>query len=736
MATASIPVGYQDDGLDNQELPEELQNALRSLVQHVLGLEKWPRRQEVMLARLQRFYERGDQHVYWDARSWVFAQVTGGASVQTDDGSVDMPHYVADYNIFGPYERSLVAVLSQNPPGVNFEPNDPNKAVDIASAKAAERFRHYIDRCNPRKNLQSSIVRLFCTDGRVVLWTRNEKSAAHFGYNDAQEPNEGELLSAYGVLESKVPLTLSSIQDFPYAAINFEIDINVAKHEYDFAATKIQQGSGSLGESSYERFARLGVLQGTRSLTQIAEQFKHLVTKNNVWLRPCMFRQADDASRKELERIFPQGVKATFVGGAYCGACSETMDDHLAVAHPLPGDGQNRPSMMKAMIAIQDSFNDLMNLSKEIYDYCVPSTWVDERAVDPEALREMVSEPGVYRSFKGPQGMKGQDCFYTEQLEHVPPDMQNALDNLSGQLSQFITGALPALFGGELEGNDTASGYAMAREQAMGQMSLPWGALQELMAEGYKQAVKCAAKHRPQDEILNVQVPGKKSATVEQVAVQDLASGDFHARPDTDSSFPETTAGKRAAVMQLITEAATTPELAMTLWEPKNQELIKEWLGVEDLVILGAESYEKQLIEIEQLLTTQPVPPSPEELQQFQQQVAGAQQAMAQGTDPGAPPANIPGPKPSVPVDPVFDMHNYEFKACQDWLNSSERREQEANGNVAGVENVRLHAIEHQKFMAMMAPPPAPAPAGPQEAAPEPPGGNPASGVPPTQGLQ
>jgi hypothetical protein len=733
--TASIPVGYQDDGLDNQELPEELQTALRSLVQHVLGLEKWPRRQEVMLARMQRFYERGDQHVYWNARNWVFAQAAGGASVQTDDSSVDMPHYIADYNIYGPYERSLVAVLSQNPPGVNFEPNDPNSAVDIASAKAAEKFRHYVDRCNPRKNLQSSIVRLFCTDGRVVLWTRNEKSAAHFGYNDSQEPNEGELLSAYGVLESKVPLTLSSLQDFPYAAINYEIDINVAKSEYDFAAKKIQEGSGSLGESSYERFARLGVLQGTRSLTQIAEQFKHLVTKNNVWLRKCMFRQVDDASRKELERIFPQGVRATFVGGAYCGACAETMDDHLAVAHPLPGDGQNRPSMMKAMIAIQDSFNDLMNLSKEIYDYCVPSVWVSEGVMDPESLREQVSEPGAYRQGKKPQSERFADQFFVEQLEHVPPDMQNALDNLSGQLSQFITGALPALFGGELEGNDTASGYAMAREQAMGQMSLPWGALQELMAEGYKQAVKCAAKHRPQDQVLNVQVPGKKSATVEEVAVADLASGDFHSRPDQDSSFPETTAAKRSAVMQLISEAANTPELAMTLWEPKNQELIKEWLGLEDLDLLGAEAYEKQLIEIEQLLTTQPVPPSPEEVAQFQQQVAQGQQAMAQGMDPGAPPTNIPGPKPSVPVDPVFDMHQYEFKACQDWLNSAERREQIANGNELGVENVRLHAIEHQKLI----PPPAPMPVpggAPQAPPPEPPGGNPASGVPPTQGLQ
>jgi hypothetical protein len=733
MATSvSVPVGYQDDGADNQELPVELQNALRSLVTHVLGLEKWPRRQEVMLARLQRFYERGDQHIYWNARNWVFAQVTGGATVQVDDTSVDMPHYVADYNIYGPYERSLVAVLSQNPPGVNFDPDDPSNSADISASKAAEKFRHHVDRCNPRKRLQSDIVRLFCTDGRVVLFTRCEESAAHFGYNDAGAPNEGELITAHGVLESKVPLTLSKIEDFPYAGLSDEMDITVAKHKYKFAAKKIQEGSGSLGESSYERFARLGVLQGTRSLTQIAEAYKHLVTRNTVWLRPCAFVDQPDQLKEQLLEIFPDGVKVTFVGGAYCGAVAETMDDHLAIEHPLPGDGQNRASLLKPLVPIQDTFNDLMNLSKEIYDYCVPSTWIDEAAVDPEAIREMVSEPGAYRSFKAPAGKNADQCFYTEQLEHVPTDMQNAINVLQGQLAQFVTGALPALFGGELEGNDTASGYAMAREQAMGQMSLPWGAMQELYARAYQQAVKCAAKHRAQEDTVSVTIPGQLGDKVEQVTIADLAMGDFHCHPDSDSSFPETTAGKRQSVMNLIEQSTAIPEIALTLWEPKNQELIKEWLGMEDLVILGAEAYDKQLEEIDILLKTQPIPPSPQEVQQFQQTAMQAQTAMQHGMAP--PPFQPPpGPKPSVPVDPVFDMHQYEFKAVQDWLNSRERREQEEKGNLAGIENVRLHGIEHQKLMPPPMPPPMPG--GPPQP-PAPMNGTPQQPeLPPSQGL-
>jgi hypothetical protein len=734
--TASIPVGYQDDGADNQKLPVELENALRSLVQHVLGLEKWPRRQEVMLARLQRFYERGDQHIYWNARSWVFAQVSGGSSVQIDDSSVDMPHYVADYNIYGPYERSLVAILAQNPPGVNFIADDPNSSVDISSAKAAEKFRHHVDKCNPRKKLQSDITRLFCTDGRVVLWTRCEKSAARFGYDDNQEPNEGELITCHGVLESKVPLTLCYLEEWPYAGLSDEMDITVAKHRYEFAAKKIQEGSGSLGESSYERFARLGVLQGTRSLTQVAEAYKHLVTRNTVWLRPCSFIDLPDDTKEELERIFPKGVRVTFVGGAYCGAVAETMDDHIAVSHPLPGDGQNRPSLLKPLISIQDSFNDLMNLSKEIYDYCVPSVWMSESVMDPESLREQVSEPGAYRQGKKPTGEPFANQFFVEQLEHVPPDMMESMNNLSGQLAQFVTGALPALFGGSMEDQKTASGYALAREQAMGQLGISWGALQELYAKAYEQACKCAAQRMDQEEIVNVEVPGQRGEAVEQVAIKDLAEGSFHCHPDNDSSFPETTAGKRNAVMQLIELAVNAPELAGMLWQPKNVEMIKEWMGMEDLEMPSAAAYEKQMQEIDQLLKTTPVPPSPQEEQQFEQSAEMAAQSIEQGGMPPAPP-QIPQPQPSVPVDPIYDMHQLEFEAVQDWINSSEGQEQKVT-NPAGFENVRLHGLEHQKYMGMMAPP---APMGGGPGAPPPGGQPPAPGapqelpIPPSSGL-
>jgi hypothetical protein len=714
-----MPDSIQDYGQQFEKLPENLVTALKSLTQHVLGLEKYPRRQEVQLARLQRFYERGDQHIYWNSRTFMFTQAVGGATVQTDDSSVDMPHYVNDYNIYGPYERSLVAVLSQNPPGVNFEPDDPSNAVDIAAAKAAEKFRHYVDRCNPRKNLQSDITRLFCTDGRVILYTRTEPGDGRFGYDDQGNPRSGELITAHGVLESKVPITKGEMDDWPYAVLSDEIDINMAKEEYEFAASNIVANEGNLGESQYERYARLGVLQGTKAMIQAGDAYKHLVTRHRVWLRPAMFRQVPEADRVQLKEIFPNGCFVIFTGGAYCGAAAESMDDHLSVGHPLPGDGQNRQSLLKALVPIQDTFNDLMNLSKEIYDYCIPSTWVDSNAVDADALREQISEPGAYHSFTAPNGKTGPDCFYTEQLGTVPSDMMQALQNLQGQLAQFVTGALPALFGGNMEDQKTASGYAMAREQAMGQMGLPWGALQEMMARAYQQAVKCRAESDP-DSTITVKVPDTKGESIESIVVRELAEGSFHCKPDTDSSFPETTAGMRAAFMQLMAQAAQNPLLAEVMWLPENQELGKQLMGLEDLELPGADARDKQLEEIDELLKTAPIPPDPMEVEQAQE-MAGAMVGLNAHGIPTPPPQPPPGPKPSVPVDPDFDLHQYEFEVCHDWLNSPDRRKQEAEGNLAGVENVKLHALEHKKFMVMQqAPMPMPGGGAPEPSAPPP----------------
>jgi hypothetical protein len=733
-ATVSQPDGMQSqitapsDGNINKDIPEIVKNWLKKQTEKFLSQDKFARRAEVMEARRQRFYDRGDQYIWWNNSAMVFVPITGGASVAVGSDSVDMPRYTDVYNIFHGYLRSIVALLSQNPPGVNFEPDDMSKSADITAQQAAEKFKYVIDRANNRRALQADIARMFCTDARCVLYTRTVKNAQKFGKDENGEAKSGQLIDAFGVLESKVPLTAKDQDAYHYLVISDEIDIVPAKAEYKDFASKIQEGSSSMGESAYERFARLGVLQGTSLLFQTGDAYAHIVTRHRVWMRPSCFEGAPEAVKSQLQELFPDGAHIVFCGDTYCGSWNECMDDHIAVDFPQPGDGQNRMSWMKPMVPIQDAYNDYKNMRKEYHDYGIPVTAWNSDAIDVTAFHEQVSEPGNNLQITVTPNMSAKDMFAQTAALQPPGDLVEAEIDLRESLSQFVTAVFPALAGGSTGSNDTASGIAIQRDQAMGNMGLPWGGIQNLYARAYKQAVMCAAEEAEDEDVVSIAIPRKgNSPKAEQLALGDLKKGNFRCVPDTDSSFPETWSARKNAVVQFFQAAIENPVLLEAANQPDNLELAREYSGLDDLVIPGAESRNKQLREIEQLLQEKPVPPSQQELQQAAlQHAAAATQAQMTGQGPPPPPNPATMVKPSIEVDPIFDFHKYEFEKCQEWLNSEERVAQEKVGNLAGIMNVRLHGLEHFKLMATQQMPPpgtpqnAPSPTMPAPAQPQP----------------
>jgi hypothetical protein len=721
MATATLPV--QDPVQDETNAPEteqqpldpNLVSALKSMLTHYSGLEKYVRREEVIDARRQRFYEQGYQYIYFSSAAWMFAPVTntGGGGAVGQSNQVNMPRYRDVYNIYQPFERGIMAILTENPPGVDFEPDDPSLPEDVDAAKKAEKLRIRIDIENPRKNLQCDIARLFCTDGRVLLYSRTEI--------DKDTGESKDIIESFGVLESKVPLITKTIKEWPYAILSKELDINIAKAEYPEIADKIRKGGSDSGESSYERMARLGVMQSTRMQMQ-ADAYAHLVTRHIVWYRKCAYEQlgADSKSQRPsdhpgkaiLESEYPDGCKVIYVGGEVAEVIAESMDDHLAVKHPMPGDGMHRASLLKLIVPVQDAYNDYKNLEKEIYDYTVPKKYVAQDIIDVDALQEQINEPGNTVPCNMPTpGAKLSDFMHEEEASQVPASMIAAYQDLRGQFAQFQTAVLPALFGAAEADNTTRGGIAMMRDQAMGQMGLAWGALQELMAESYEQAIRNRAKANPDD---TVSIPGAKGKP-DSVPMADILKGKFHCYPDTDSSFPETTAAKRQVFMTLMTEAATNPFTAETLVLPKNLEMAKRLTGLSELEIPGADAQQKQLAEIEMMLQgTGPVPSPPPDPNELIQAGAAWKQAAAQAQLTGTPEPPRPTlqqvmpPQPSIPVDPDWDFHQYEFQTIQDWLSSPEGLEAKADPMLAAqIQDIKLHGLAHQK---LIPPPPMPGP--------------------------
>lgn len=680
---ASAPIA--DDPLAGRE---DLQLKVKNLLTEYAGEEKWPRRVEVIEARLQRFFERGDQYVYWNAAKFIFATVSQGLVTGSADDATDMPRYMDVYNIYEPYEETILSLLSQNPVGVTFKP-EKQIALDIAAAQDAEYYRQEIDRINEWKNVQTAIARNFCTDGRTVILVEEGK------------------FYIYGVLEHKCPITARLQAEMPYQFISDELHIDMAKYEarknYPDAVAKIKPGPSAPGESNYERLARLGAMQGTRMMMQSGDAWKHLVTRQRAWLRPCALAKVEGADGDTLRELFPDGMRVTFIGDAYCGSQNISMDKQLVIRHPTQGDGQNRPSLLKKLVPVQRAFNDYKNLEKEIHDYTQPRTFMACDIEDIEALREQVSEPGNTVPFELPANVDDiHKAIFTETPSQASEQLVQAYTYLQQAFAEFITGCYPALFGGDTKANDTLGGIAIQRDQSMMRMGLPWGAMQEMMAEAYELAIRQAAEGFADDEV-KFSITGAMGRTkTVTVSGQNILNGNFRCYPDIDSSFPETTGAKKQAWQQLAAGAEKNPMVAGIIALPENQELAKQWTGLEDVTIPGAAAMEKQYGEIDELLKTKPVPPSKQELAAAMLKFAAGMKVAATT---GGPIPQKPDPmamlKPTIGIEQE-DFHQFEYQCCQDWLSSPDCRKELEAGNQAGVLNVRLHARMHQAAMQAM----------------------------------
>lgn len=706
---------YGGDGFP--ELPLELQNALKALLRKALQREMYARRQEVMEARKQRFYDRGDQYIYWDHGAWGFAPLTGFGST-SDPGSNG--GYADVYNIYHPFLRAIVAAMTSNPPGAHVEPRT-NQTADTIGAAAADLYREFVEQANDIKNVQTEIARLMCTDGRIISRVYKAEPDEEFGVDEDNHPMDAEVIEINGVLETKVPITQNNMKKWPYCIVSREYEIETLQEEFPNAVdektgeSKIKVSGDAMGESSYERMARIGVLQGSKLITASGETWANLETKHVAYFRPSFFRAAAKEHRDRLKEIFSEGCELIVCGDAYCASRPRSMDEFIRVAHSTPGDGQNRSSLMHDMVGPQDTFNDCWNQQKEIFDYCIPEVYMDAATLDAMAREERKAEPGAeVPVVLGPGEDIRAKVMFGENVE-VPQTLIAALGTISGPLGQLITGMYAPAMGEGDEHQETAKGLSILKDSSLGQVGVAWGAQQQLIAGAIEQCIRLAAKTRDTAQKVPVRIKGSQGSEAQSVEIANIQKGNFYCNVDT--SFPDTKAMKRAIFTSLVQMADKSPAIAAMLALPENQLLFKEFVGIDEFEVPGAAADLQQKREIEELLKSGPSVPAPQEVeaavkQKLAQMAPQAmQQAQQQGI--GAPPPPPPEviqqmmqqatqalTKPTVPIDPEWDMHPLHVQTITDWLASQARFDEEAKGNFPGIENVKLHGMAHKQAMA------------------------------------
>jgi len=482
-------------------------------------------------------------------------------------------------------------------------------------------------------------------------------------------PNGQEVITIVGGLELKTPPWANEMHEYPYLQWNMEVHQARLRAAYPHAADKIGPPVAS-GLQEYERLARLAQSQGG-PLTEGGDTNLNLITFQRTWMRPWAFFALDDKSlRDELLQLFPDGAYVAFAGDAYCESRNENMDDHWRVLHALPGDGSSgRPALGDVLISVQERFNTLSNLQIETYEYGIPPIYADSEVLDFDSLQSQTAEPGAHYPARAKPGQSLAAGFFQPEPAEVPPDLAQHAAALMGPVAQFLTGAFPALFGGAMVNNDTASGYAMARDQAMGRIGLVWRRMKFFHADVMLLAVDCFRKNRPQD--VEVTLLGAGSAFESKwIRLADL-KGNLFSYPETDEQFPTLWAQQRAVLLQLI--STPDPQIQSVLAHPENMALVKRLIGLEELVIPDEESRTKQYREIAQLLAETPV---------VKRHDASGVEMML----------------PSIIPDQFADNHAAELDICMRWF-SSDAGQVAKIETPAGYANVRAHALFHRDYL-------------------------------------
>jgi hypothetical protein len=523
-------------------------------------------------------------------------------------------------------------------------------------------------------NSRPSIVDPYtCSECGALLTEQDFVAAEMISVPTAQTrlrvPNGQEVITIVGALELKTPPWANDMAEYPYLQWNMEVHLARLRAAYPHAADKIGPPVAASAQE-YERLARLAQSQGG-PLTEGGDFNINLITFQRTWLRPWAFFALDDKSlRDELLETFPDGAYVAFAGDVYCESRSENMDDHWRVIHALPGDGSSgRPALGDSLISVQERFNTLSNLQIETYEYGIPPIYADSEVLDFDSLQSQTAEPGAHYPARAKPGQSLASGFFQPEAASVPPDLAEHAANLMGPVAQFLTGAFPALFGGSMSNNDTAAGYSMARDQAMGRIGLVWRRMKFFHADVMLLAVDCFRKNRPND--VEVTLLGAGAAFESKwIRLADL-KGNLLGYPETDEQYPTLWAQQRAVILQLM--GSPDPQIQTMLSNPDNLALVKRLIGLDDLVIPDEESRTKQYREIAELVAAVPIV----------------------RRDDGS---GVELTLPSVLPDEFADNHAVELEACMRWFSSDAGQVAKIEAP-AGYANVRAHAMFHREYL-------------------------------------
>jgi len=484
---------------------------------------------------------------------------------------------------------------------------------------------------------------------------------------NTEEPKSHECIEVFGPLHVKMPLWVQQQSQTPYITLETEEDEAMLQDLYPEVADKI---TPSTDTERYERYGRENTdYRGDIPL--------HLCTLRRTWIRPWAYNRLGYKDHSEdiakLKAAFPEGVYVVKINDLIAEAIEDRIDDHWTVnLNPLSNHAHGDP-LSQSLIPVQDITNELTNLTLETIEFGIPETFYDSETIEQDAYNKSEARPGMLYPAKARPTMGLDSSFHTIKTATLGQEVASFSDKMT-QAGQFVSGAMPTIWGGALEGSGgTAKEVENARAMSLQRLNLTWTMVKMWWADVMSKAVRSFAVNMKDDEKF-VQSKGNNFVNV-WIRQAEMNGKVGQVEADISEAFPVSWAQKRDILMGLIN--TKHPLVDTVLGHPENAGIVAATVGFPDLYIPGDDSRSKQLHEISILLQGQPMP------------------------------MGMPGPDGQEALQPTvmpekWENHIVEAETIKAWLNSEVGIETKATKPPAYM-NVVAHLQAHEFFIGMEA---------------------------------
>jgi len=715
--------------------------------------------------KLENYFD-GIQNIFFDygARDW--------RRVDSTNPVFDPNLYDKIVNIYRAHGESIIAALSVKLPRVIFYPDDADNVEDVDTARACNDVKKLIEKDNNGTLCLIKALYYLWNQGVAAAYVYNRASNEYgtikvpqygpdvpvhttdyycpvctqhldqqqikglpepqhpdmalcpkcgpvspipdtisellpqvLGYTD--EAKSRTIIDVFGPMSAQMPFYARKQEHMPYLMLRFEQHEALLKSVYKDVAEKIRGKS----DSNFDRTARMQ--------NNNWDSNQHLVTTSCCWFRPWSFSVLSEQDAEMMLAKFPDGLYAVILNDDLVAETrEESLDKHWAVTHSPLGNFIHTDPLGKTLAPVQDIRNEAVDLSIETFEHSIPETFADPDVLNFEAYGETAAAPGMKYEAKPKAGRSLAESFHTIKTATVNDEMENFIKRTDAD-GQFVSGSFPSIYGGpNTSGSKTAKEYSESRAMALQRLNTTFTIIKDWWARVMACGVQNYITGMVEDTRIVSKGPSGSGFVNKWIKQSELSGKIGRVEADAEEELPSSYAQIKSTIMELVT--LNSDDINTALFDPANSPIIAKAIGIPDAKIPGADSRDKQIGEIAELLKNAPIPAMPAVAlpsQEMQQGAEAPQQIPEQQEQPpvessappqrgGMPAAGVAAAGPPVPpqstvaVNVKFDDHEVEMDTITTWANSPEGLI-EKQQNPAGFANVEAHYAEHEQALLM-----------------------------------